>query len=286
LLTTSGDVEAVSEVHAFSGSDFYGGWYQFFSHKPSNDGVYVADLEKGGTSVRRAPGSGTPTVSQAPQPLAMISPIGSGLVYAAYCQVANPCNHVLLWRYGAKKAAPAPGSANATPAVALARGPSGRLWLAWYNKVTGRVETVRTNKAETTFGPVELFKGPAGCDGDALATVAANSDGAPRLQIIVVCYDFNNGKTQAHATQSLPGLRLGGSTVSIDHKKGGSITYSVNDAGDPVPGATVKVAGKAGSTNQLGLITFKFPKGVKAGKFMVKATLFNYYPALYRLVVK
>jgi hypothetical protein len=285
-IKTSGDVEAVSEVHAFAGPDFYGGWYQFFSHKPAYDGIYLVDLEKGASSLRKAPGTGTSTVGQAPQPLAMASPIGSTHVYAAYCQLTNPCNHILLWQYGAKKALSVPGSANSTSAVALARGPSGRLWLAWYDKLTARIDTVRTNKADTAFGPAESFNGPAGCDGDSLATVAANSEGAPRLQIVVVCYDFNNGKTLARATQSLTGLSLAASTPSISHKKGGSVTYRVSDAGDSVAGATVKVDGKTGTTNQKGQITFKFQKGVKVGRFRVTATLANYYAAAVSLVVK
>lgn len=279
-------MEAVSEVHAFAGPDFFGGWYQFFSKKPSNDGIYLADLDKGAASVKKAPGTGTSTIGQVPQPLAMASPIGSLGVYAAYCEVTRPCNRILLWRYGTKNAVSVPGSANSTEAVALARGPSGRLWLAWYNKVTARINTVRTNKADTAFGPVESFNGPAGCDGDSLATVAANSEGSQRLQIVVVCYDFNNGMTLAKATQSLTSLALAASTPSISHKKGGSVTYRVSDAGDSVPGATVRVDSRTGTTDQKGQITFKFPKGAKAGRFRVTATMTNYYAATGSLQVK
>ncbi len=273
--------EDASEVYDGNGTGhFYGGWYQFFSPKPSNDGIYVVDLQKGAARVQKAPGSRTGTVQPlVPQPLAMASPAGRTGVYAAYCPVTSPCNKVVLWRYGSKKTVAVPKSANATAAVALTAGPSGRLWLAWYNKVTFRVSTVRTNKAGTVFGPVESFSGPPGCGGDSLATVAASSGPSQRLDVVVVCKDFSDLKVSAEATQSLTGLGLTSSTSSISHKTGGSVTYRVTDAGDPVQGARVRMDRRTGTTNNNGQVSFSFPKGAGTGQFRVTATMANYHGA-------
>jgi hypothetical protein len=89
------------------------------------------------------------------------------------------------------------------------------------------------------------------------------------------CYDATSSPAGVHASaaQSLVPLQIAASTVSVNHKKGGSVTYRVSDVGDAVAGATVTVDGKKGKTNNKGQITIRFPKGSKTGTFKVAVTM-------------
>jgi len=162
----------------------------------------------------------------------------------------------------------------------MSAGPAGRLWIAWWNSSAGRIYTVRTNEADNAFGPVESYPGPSGCTGDGGGTVAISSGSSQRLDLVVTCVDYNkNYVINAQATQSLTGLHLAESTATVSHKTGGSVSYVITDAGDPVQGATVTVDGRKGKTSKLGRITFKFSKGSQIGKFKVSATIPNYFGA-------
>ena len=81
------------------------------------------------------------------------------------------------------------------------------------------------------------------------------------------------------ATQSLVPLQLAGTTGSINHKKGGTVTFRVADVGDAVSGATVNVDGKKGTTDKKGQVAFHFAKGAKTGVFKVVASAPNYLQA-------
>jgi hypothetical protein len=57
------------------------------------------------------------------------------------------------------------------------------------------------------------------------------------------------------------------------------VSYRVTDVGDAVPGATVKVDGKKGRTDNKGHVSFSFPKGARAGSFKVSASKAGYLKA-------
>jgi hypothetical protein len=271
----NGDVLHVNEVADSHGNDhFYGAWYREFSNPPSGDGLYAADLTAG-SKPKKAPGSGTVMVQNQVQNAAMAGSGAHAGIYLAYCPNTPTCKHVNLWRYGAPKARAVPGSSGATVST-LSPGPAGRLWVGWYNDKTNRVYTVRTNKADNYFGPVESYKA-RGCGNDDNARIALSGGSSQRLDVVVACAATGSTTVLARVTQSLTGLGLGASTGVIHAKKGGSVTYHVTDAGDPVAGATVKGDGHSGKTNASGSVTFTFPKGARTGSFQITATMANYF---------
>ncbi len=135
---THGNLELVDETNDAYGSDhFYAAWYRLFSTAPYHDGLYVADLTAR-SAPKQAPGSGRLMEESAFESPALASTLSHGGVYAAYCTNTYSCSKLLLWRYGAPKTMTVPSSSGAT-VMALSGGPSGRLWLAWYNRSTSRV---------------------------------------------------------------------------------------------------------------------------------------------------
>jgi hypothetical protein len=279
ISTQVGDAGSVSAATDASNQDAYASWARFFSKPASNDGLWVANLTKNSAPLK-APDTGTNLVASYPEPVAVASPTGRGGIYAAYCNDTSPCSRVELWRYGDKKSLVVPKSSNPR-SVALSAGPSGRLWIAWWSSKDGTVRVVRTNEAGTAFGTVETHAGPHGCQSDGNASIRISSGSQQRLDVVMSCTDFTSSPAGVHAsaTQSLVPLQIAASTVAVNHKKGGSVTYRVSDVGDAVAGATVTVAGRKGKTDNKGQVTFRFPKGSKTGTFKVVATMTDYLGA-------
>ncbi len=279
ISTVVGDAGFAAEATDTGSQHVYAAWDRFFSKPTSKDGLWAADLTKKSPPLK-APGTGTNLVAHFLEPVAVASPSVRGGIYLAYCNNVDPCTHVQLWRYGAKKAVTVPKSSNPR-SVSLSAGPSGRLWIAWWSATNGTVRVVRTNKAGNAFGPVETYAGPHGCQGDGNASIKVSSGSEQRLDVVMSCYDYKaaQGATHASATQSIVPLQIASSTGTINHKKGGSVTYRVADVGDAVPGAKVTVDGKQGVTDKKGQVTFKFAKGAHTGHFKVVASIANYLNA-------
>ena len=251
---------------------FYLAFDRFFSKPGSADGLWVKDLTAN-TAPVRAPGTATASTNLlGPVAFANSSRKGGG-VFTAYC-VNEACGHVFLWRYGTAKAVAVPGS-GATRFVAITPGPDGRLWIAWYRTSTNTLCTVRTNKADTRFGPVECYPSPY----FEIQTLAIGGGTLGRLDVVL------GGPNNAHlaplvlTTQSLTALALSASGATINNKGSHKISFSVTDAGDPVAGATVIVDGKKLHTNAAGTVTVTFAKGTNPGTYGVSARKANYFPA-------
>jgi len=270
---------AVAEATETGSQNIYAGWARSFSKPASQDGLWAANLSKGSAPLK-APGTGTNIVAHQYEPVAIASPTNRGGIYLAYPNNAWPFTKVELWRYGDSTAVTVPGSSYPT-SVSISAGPSGRLWIAWWSAQNGTVRVVRTNEADNRFGPVETHAGPHGCKGDGSGTIKISSGSQQRLDVVMSCYDglAAHGANHASATQSLVPLQISATTGSINRTKGGSVTYRVSDVGDAVPGATVRVGGKRAVTDNKGQVTFRFPKGSKAGVFRVKASMANYLNA-------
>lgn len=252
----------------------YAAWWQDFSSPSSDDGYYVKDLTGGGP-VTKAPGAGTNTVNTHVNTGAQV-PIASTNshpgVYLAYCSNGSVCS-VLLWRVGFAKALVVPHSAGAWD-VAIAAGPDGRIWVAWDNGQTNAVSTVRTNKADTAFGPVETYATP--CSGFVDLGLGGGEYG--RLDLVMQCE--NEALNWAmYVTQSLAGLSVSPARITISNKVGNKVLLRVTDAGDAVSGATVTVDGRSATTSSSGVAYLSFPKGVHRGHFAVTASAPNYYSA-------
>ncbi|MGA8680143.1 MAG: hypothetical protein WB592_06645 [Acidimicrobiales bacterium] len=260
-------------VDSDGNGDFYLAFNRYFATPASGDGVWVKDLSSNGPLVQ-APRSSTYNTSTAPnsQPVAFANRTGSGGgVFAAYC-VGNSCSHLVLWRDGAKHARVVPDSAGAF-FYEMASGPGGRLWIAWMTRNASTLYTVRTNEADTKFGPVEKYATP-------LFTVDSFAiSGGPLGRLDVTAAGDNNSlKPVFLATQSLTALTLsGGGTIA--NTTSNKVTFVVTDAGDPVAGVKVSVDGHTALTNPAGKAVVTFAKGTSPGSYTVRASEANYFPA-------
>ena len=192
--------------------------------------------------------------------------IGAGGVYLAYGTGFPAFGTVQLLRIGRQPVAVARSSR--IEHVGIAAGPGGRLWLFWS---TGDSYVVtRSNRAATRFESVTRVALPeAGA-----ATYGLYGEGSVGTLDLVAHAGSGSSIPDWH-TQVLPRLSL---TVlfSRTEKKGGQLvrrlSLRVTDAGDPVPGATVKVAGRTLRTAADGRVSGLFPStGKQAGAKARKA---------------
>jgi len=143
------------------------------------------------------------------------------------------------------------------------------------------VSTVRTNKADTAFGPVETYKTPCFSGGE----LGLSGGDFGRVDVGLQCLN-ESLKIEDYVTQSMTALQLRPAKVVIKNTIGLPITFKVSDVGDAVAGTTVTVAGKKAKTNSKGLAKISFPKGMKTGRYTVTATAPNYFAARATLVVE
>jgi hypothetical protein len=274
----AGENRFAEAVDSTGNGHFYLVFNRFFSKVASSDGIYVKDLSANGP-VKKAPGSGSagPVLLQN---VAFTNSTGPhGGIFAAYCSNDSTCSRVLLWHFGASKARVVPHSAGAR-FVALASGPGGRLWVAWFNSSTNRLFTVRTNKAGTKFGPVESYSAPV----FEIQTMAIGGGNFGRLDVVLCGLDLKANQTVL-TTQSLTALALSPKAKTIDNATSNKVTFSVTDASDPVVGASVTVHGVTKKTGSAGMATFTFAKKMKVGKYKVTAAAANYFSAAGNLTV-
>jgi hypothetical protein len=257
--------------------DDYLAFYRFFSKNASKDGVYVKDLTADG-ALLRAPHSGTQSVGWSPaagQRASMASPNAhGGGIYVAYCTDKANCPTYLLWKAGAKKAITVPGTKVAV-GLAMSAGPDGRLWLAWYNEQQNRVLVMRTNKADNRFGPAHSFPVPCFQDGNTHLALTSGNDG--RLDVGLECLSVKQTKPTIFVTQSEATLSISANHGKITNTHANKVTFTVTDAGDPISGAKVKVAGKTVTTGKNGKVTVTFAKGAKPGTDTAVASAANYF---------
>jgi hypothetical protein len=270
--TTVFDTREASDV---AGSDnIYIGWTQGFSTPASADGYYVKDVSADGP-VRKAPGSGTNSVNNLNgfSSVAMTNTNTHAGIFMLYCSNGSACS-LELWHVGAAKAITVPHSSDAWDYEVTA-GPDGRLWIAWSNQAADTVSTVRTNKADTSFGPVETYKIPF-CFEHPLLGISGGTYG--RLDVVVQCVKTTVGAGE-YVTQSETALSVSPSATTIKNTAANSITFKVTDVGDTVAGATVSVDGKKATTGTSGTAKISFPKGTKTGTYAVTVTAPDYFAA-------
>jgi hypothetical protein len=274
-----GDENYFNEVADSSGNGhFYLTFNRFFSKPASADGIYVKDLSANGP-LTKAPGSGTNTpIFQAVAFANSTHKLGG--IFAVYCSNDSACSHLLLWHFGAKKPLVVPDGAGAH-FYAMASGPDGRLWLAWFDSADV-LFTVRTNEADTKFGPVESYNASHQFFTSQSLGIGGGNFG--RLDV-VVCGADNSFKPVCEATQSLTALAVSPGKITIDNASSNKVTFTVTDAGDPVAGATLSVAGRSASTHASGKATITFPKGTSARTYTVTARATDYFSARGKVVV-
>lgn len=263
-------------VDAVTGKLFVG----WFSSVPGKQGLWTQEVSTAGLvgSAAHAPGSSNADSSAAVRPgqrTALTGRVGAGGVYLAYGAGYPAFGTVQLERIGRQPVAVA--RSPRIEHVGIAPGPGGRLWLFW-STGDGYVVT-RSNRAATRFESVTRVALPEA----GVTTYGLYGEGSAGTLDLVAHAGSGSSIPDWH-TQVLPRLSL---TVvfSRTEKKGGQLlrrlSLRVTDAGDPVPGATVKVAGRALRTAANGRVSGLFPStGKQTG---AKATKAGYAAATTRV---
>jgi len=202
-----------------------------------------------------------------------------GGVYVAYCAGYPACQSVNLWWHRSPEAfviAKAPGAR----LVNIAPGPEGRLWVMWVSR--GRLYAMRTNREATRFGAIVSFEPPKGTD--SIWKLKGEGSNGP-LDVLVAVSTPPKDLATWH-TQVLPGLTITAKPTTIYAAYGATVTLAVSDAGDPVPGATITVAGKRLTTNGQGVAFYLFAAKGTPGSLTAIATKGGYTNASLRLTAK
>jgi hypothetical protein len=202
----------------------------------------------------RMPGSqvlaGGGTLARTP----IVARAKSGGYYVAYGLGYPTADQARVWRVGSTKATLLDKTESNTK-MALAADPNGRLWAIWTDGSFGspHVLAARSNPQASEWGqPVDL--GHAKTASQVYSVDANATAGA-----VDVFGQFGIGTTPGGATyvtRVQPGLTL--KAKKSDHA---GTTFTVTDAGDPVKGAKVKLAGRSGKTDKKGRVTLDARKG-------------------------
>ncbi len=115
-----------------------------------------------------------------------------------------------------------------------------------------KVKAVHTNAAATRLGAIGSWAAPRGTDYLWRTAIAGTTGGASIVVTATTQSAINVWHTQVTRTLSVtadPG--------SI--RRGGRVTFTVADAGDPVAGARVRFGSRQGTTNGAGKVTLAAP---------------------------
>lgn len=189
--------------------------------------------------------------------------IGAPGVYVAYADGKSA--HLYRYRGGSLTL----GRGAFTSATACAA-PGGRLWVAWGDKVHGLFAT-RSNTAVTAFEPVQRLKLPQNADG--LTYLQCEGSLGP---VDLFADAFIGGGGGFWHSHLLPRF-----TLQARPSKAG-VTLVARDAGDPLAGATIKVAGKKLQTDANGQAKVI----LRRGSYSATATVPNYASASARFRIR
>lgn len=230
------------------------GWY---SNATNHEGVFAQAVDQAtGNPVgaaRLMPGSvttygGTPNSSASLARTPVVSRPGRAGVFLAYAGGYPTTTKVLVWRFGAARSSVIARRAAGVDDVALAADPAGRLWVVWSGGT--RVYARRSNATLSSWGAVVSV--PARKGTGSIYKLAANAQ-AGALDVLGAFEGAVPG-VQTWATQLQPGLTL--TTAPAKLAAGGSgkqaVTLKVTDAGVPVAGAKVSLAGRSARTGRGG----------------------------------
>ncbi|HEX8975700.1 MAG TPA: hypothetical protein VF781_04225 [Solirubrobacteraceae bacterium] len=199
---------------------------------------------------------------------------GAG-VYAAY---TSDGSHVRLLRYGGGSVAVGAVPGLAAKALGTATGPDGRIWVFWGTDSPSGIAVTRSNRAVTRFEPLQRVNSNAftlyRLSGDGrLGPLDLFADEIPNANTVVPAGNYY--------ARVLPLLSASVKVKAIKNGTGKviahTVTVTVTDAGDAVPGATVAIAGKKAKTNASGVATVTVPGG-SSGKATLTVTHAGYQP--------
>jgi len=246
-------------------------WY---SNATREHGLQVRTVLPAAGETQYVPGSANAdrTSSQsASQRVPVVSRLGAAGVYVAYCAGYPTCETVNVWREGASEPVIVARARGATH-VAAAAGPEGRLWVFWMQN--GRIFATRSNRAASRMGPVAEITPPAGTQ----QLWKLDGDGAVWPLDVVALAQTADGIGLWH-TQALPGLTVSATPAKVTAGTATEVTLVVTDAGDPVEGAEVTVAGQTLRTGADGRAAHTVPATAAAGRLAIRAAKADYRPA-------
>jgi hypothetical protein len=225
---------------AFSADgDGYVGWY---SNVEGEVGLWVQQIAPTtGTKVLVPDSVDADGKMVAPdQRMPIVAREGESEVFVAYCSGYPSCTKVLLWEVGSSTPIEV-ATGDDIEDVNIAAAPDGRIWVMWQDVDAGKLYASRSNDGVTEFG------GPAVFDPAPGATTVWKIDGDATDDDLDVLASMTTPDALAtwHA-KILPGL---GVDVA---KKGKQVTFTVEDAGVPVKGATVSIGKQTFTTDKRG----------------------------------
>ena len=198
-------------------------------------------------------------------------------VFAAYPANYANTTQISLLRYGGGSISVGSVKGLHATQVGVATGLDGRIWVMWDGQIDGKGVTAitRSNKAVTRFEPIQKYHytwaGGITLSGDGrLGPLDLLIDGTP----------FGSSTQGIYDARALPVLSV---SVSAKSLGGGNfkLDVNVNDAGDPVSGATASAHGQSTTTNATG--EAKFTVSGSPGKHLkVTITATNYWPLIKR----
>jgi len=247
----------------------------FYSNITDDSGLFTRTVAPTVGDRQYVPGSATADHKSSlsiDQRMAITGRLGAPGVFVAYGAGYPTFATVNLWRHGTSNAIVVAKVARAED-ISIAAAPEGRLWVMWWR--SGRLWATRSNKAATRFEPLASIAAPAGTS--SIWKVKGEGSLGP-LDLFASVTTSGGGLAFWHQ-QVLPGLSLSAKPARVSRKKGGTVTFSVTDAGDPVSGATVAVGKKKLTSNAKGKATLKVAKGAKKATLRASARKQGYRPA-------
>jgi hypothetical protein len=199
---------------------------------------------------------------------AIVARAGGGF-YVGYAIGYPTANRVRVWSVGAGSATQL-ARTDANSQVTLAADGKGRLWAVWSDGTFGdtHVLAARSNPEATRFGAAV----DAGAVRGAHSTHSVDASAtANALDILALFGTGNSSGGATYVKRVHPGLTLRA------RKRSGRVTFTVTDAGDPVRGAKVRLAGRSGRTDRRGRVVLALARA------KATATAPGYAPAKLRL---
>jgi hypothetical protein len=249
-------------------------WYALVSQ---GNGVYAQQVDEASGNpagpLMRMPGTGD-SVSPL-QRVGVAARPGKPGVFVVYGGGGANETKVLLWRFGAPGSTQLAGGAAMLREPAIAATPDGRLWVAWTSK--DRIYARRSNPAVTRWGATTSIAAKKGTG--TVFKVALDAQ-AGAVDVFGAFAPTGGSTVQTWHSQMQPGLTLTASPSKL--KVGGSphkVTLKVTDAGSPVKGATVKLAGKSATTGAGGTASFSVGPFRRAQKLGARGTKAGYVAA-------
>ena len=177
---------------------------------------------------------------------------------------------VLVWELGHDPTTAADGP-SIKQQVALSSDPRSRLWIAWRDTDSNRLLLRRSNKSANSWGAVVSIRLPPSQDSLSQLTVDGQDD-----RVDVIARTTKGSAVSLFHTQAWPGLSVEASS------KNGLAKAVVTDAGEPVPGASVRIGNHSLRTNERGEVSLE----LKAGDYPVVASKAKYVSAKTTVKVK